>query len=320
MTLFGLEERGRVGNDRLRMAVLGVVELIARCFEEDRTGSEMGSAGLERHRRGEPAVRSPGILTWGDVETADANLNAGSMAPPTNPNPVFTTTHWSIVLQAAHSDPAAAGAALEGLCKRYWDPVHAFVRQRVYDAHETEDLTQEFFRFLLEREVVRQADRRKGRFRAFLLAALTNFLHNERDKRQTLKRGGGHEQVSLDENFDEAAFAADRSIDTPGRFFDRRWAEMIVQRVLDALAGEHQQRGKGDVYRGLQPFLTGEPTAADYERLGRELGMEPGAVKVALHRARRRFGELLRSEVAHTVERPEEVEEEIRHLLNAIAE
>ena len=239
----------------------------------------------------------------------------------TGDNPNFSTTNWSVVLAAVRSDPAAAAAALERLCRRYWYPVYAFVRHRGHDVHESEDLTQGFFHFVLERQALQQVDRQKGRFRTFILAALTNFLHNERDRNQALKRGGGHEIVSLDEGFAESVYALEaRTGEMPETLFERRWAAMLVRSVLEELGREHTNRGKGPVFAALQPLLTGEPSRSDYDRLAPQLAMEVGALKVALHRARRRFGELLRSEVAHTVESPEEVESEIRHLLAAIAE
>lgn len=239
----------------------------------------------------------------------------------TNQNPNFSTTNWSVVLAAVQSDPATATAALERLCRRYWYPVYAFVRQRGHDVHDSEDLTQGFFHSILERQALHRVDRQKGRFRTFVLTALTNFLHNERDKSQTRKRGGRHQIVSLDEEFAESVYALEaRNGETPDTLFERHWASMLVGRVLEELRREYDGRGKGALFAGLQPLLTGEPVGADYDRLALQLGMEPVAVKVALHRARRRFGELLRSEVAHTVSQPEEVEAEIRHLLAALAE
>ena len=241
------------------------------------------------------------------------------MAPSNDPN--FSTTNWSVVLAAAQTDPVASNRALERLCGRYWYPVYAFVRQRGHDVHDAEDLTQGFFHFVLERQALQRADREKGRFRTFILAALTNFLHNERDKGQAQKRGGRHQIVSLDEEFAEAVYALEaRNGETPETLFERRWTAMLVRRVLEELRREYDGRGKGVVFAALQPFLTGEPAGADYDRLAQQLGMEAGTVKVALHRARRRFGELLRSEVAHTVESPEEVESEIRHLMAVMVE
>lgn len=232
-------------------------------------------------------------------------------------NPNFLTTHWSLVLGAAQNDLAA----LDWLCGRYWYPVYAFVRRAGHDLHTAEDYTQGFFHFLIERQALHRVDREQGRFRTFMLTVLTNFLHNERDRQATEKRGGRNEIVSLEIELAEQIYALEISNGySPEAQFDQGWAATLVRRVLEELRREQEQRGKAAIFAGLQPFLTGEPVAEGYERLGRELELEPGTVKVTLHRLRRRFGELLRHEVAHTVERPEDVEAELRHLLAAIAE
>lgn len=233
----------------------------------------------------------------------------------------FSTTQWSIVLDALGGNPERARAALEKLCNRYWYPVYAFVRRHGHDAHDAEDLTQSFFHFLLARQAFQSVNPERGRFRSFLLAALTNFLHNERDRELAQKRGGRQEIVSLDEQLAESLYCSESPNGAnPERHFDRSWAALLVRRVLDELRAEYEQRGKAALFAGLQTFLTGEPAAADYDRLAQQLGMETNALKVALHRARRRFGELLRREVAHTVPHPDEIQAEIRHLLGAIAE
>ncbi|MDB6025246.1 MAG: hypothetical protein JWM68_1469 [Verrucomicrobiales bacterium] len=232
----------------------------------------------------------------------------------------FSTTQWSVVMAAAQVDPQKAHAALGKLCSRYWYPVYAFTRQKGYGLHESEDLTQGFFHFVLARQAFQSVDPQKGRFRSFLLAALSNFLNDERDKQQTWKRGGRQTFVSLDEERPEEAYRRE-PVDsaTPEKYFERSWAAMLVRRVLDQLRQEYESRGKVAVFAGLQPLLTDDSAGGDYDRLAKQLGMEVGAIKVSLHRMRRRFGELLRREVAHTVSRPEEVEEEIRQLLAAIA-
>jgi RNA polymerase sigma-70 factor (ECF subfamily) len=236
-------------------------------------------------------------------------------------NHEFSTTEWSVVLDLMHADPQRAQAALHKLCSRYWYPLYAFVRQKGHPVHEAEDLTQGFFHFILSRNTFQAADRSKGRFRTFLLTSLVNFLHNERDKATALKRGGAHEIISLDEAVAETTYSLEPADNgTPDKAFERRWAAVLVERVLDQLRTEHEQRGKAALFSALRPLLTGEPVAADYDGVSQQLGMEQGTVKVVLHRARRRFGELLRREVAHTVARPEDVEPEIRQLLAAIAQ
>jgi len=232
---------------------------------------------------------------------------------------VFDTTHWSQVITAGQTGMSNAAAALEELCRKYWPPIYAFVRRRGSDPHEAEDLTQAFFVHLLEHEGIKKAERAKGKFRTFLLASLTNFLNNEWDKSQTLKRGGQRQIVSLDEEAAEERYRSERvDLLTPERIFERRWAQTLVERALTQLKGEYDSREKGALFATLEPGLTGETPAGVCAEWAAVLGMGEGAVRVALHRMRRRFGELLRGEIAKTVVSPAEVEEEIRLLFAAV--
>lgn len=233
---------------------------------------------------------------------------------------VFSTTHWSMVMVSVQGDLPAARAALERLCRSYWYPIYAFVRRRGFDQHEAEDLTQAFFAFLLEKESLRKVDRGKGRFRTFLLAALTNFLANEWDKARTLKRGGQRTIISLDETLSEELYRHDavESL-TPERLFERRWAGALIEQVLALLKSEYAAGGKAGLFAKLELALTGEVPAGAFAEWAAELAMSEGAVKVALHRLRRRFGDVLRTEIAHTVSSAEEIDDEIRHLFAAIA-
>lgn len=234
-------------------------------------------------------------------------------------NPDFTTTQWSEVLAVRDTAPSRASDALERLCSRYWFPIYAFIRRQGNTAHQAEDLTQGFFQFVLERQVLHRANREKGRFRNFILASLANFLHNQHDHAAAAKRGGNHTLISLDEERAEEILAREpESFGSPDQAFERGWAVTMIRRVFENLRAEQAERGRLEVFEALHPHLTGEPAAGDYERLGASLKMETGALKVALHRLRRRFGELLRKEVAYTVAGPEEVEAEIRHLLAAL--
>jgi RNA polymerase sigma-70 factor (ECF subfamily) len=234
-------------------------------------------------------------------------------------SPGFPTTQWSVVLDAAHADSALASAALEKLCRRYWYPVYAFVRQRGHPVHAAEDLTQGFFAALLARRAFDRVEASKGRFRSFLLASLNHHLLNEHDRAQTRKRGGGCHVISLEELGAEEQYRLETADhESPEHQFDRRWATVLVQRVLERLREEWAQRGNATLFHGLQPWLTSEPEPGAHERLGAQLSMEPGTLSVALHRLRRRFGALLRAEVAHTVSTPEDVEAELRHLLAVI--
>lgn len=230
----------------------------------------------------------------------------------------FATTQWSVVIEAAHDDLARSTAALEKLCRQYWYPVYAFVRRRGAHKPEAEDLTQAFFTHLLDKETLKKVDRRKGKFRTFLLASLTNFLTNEWDKRQTQKRGGQYQIMSLHEAAEEIYGREPVEPRAPEKLFDRRWALLLVETVLTRLKADYAQQHKSALFEKLESGLTGELDAGWYEAKAKELDMTEGAVRVALHRLRRRFGELLRAEVGHTVATPREVDEEIRHLFASI--
>jgi RNA polymerase sigma-70 factor (ECF subfamily) len=233
-------------------------------------------------------------------------------------DPNFSTTNWSLVLEVLDTAPGRALGALERLCARYWFPVYAFIRRRGNDVHLAEDLTQGFFEFAIERRLLGRAQPERGRFRNFLLTSLDNFLHNQHDRATAAKRGGRHQIVPLDEA-EEILARQPAGGAAPGDSFDRHWALTLVRHVMEHLHAEFTGRGRAAVCDALQPYLTGEPAAGDYARIAAGLGMEPGALKVALHRMRQRFGELLRREVAYTVADPADVEDEIRHLLAVLA-
>lgn len=262
-----------------------------------------------------------------------ATVSTKPMEPPANELPerddccfgqdkaaAFSTTHWSVVLTAGQDNPTGAAAALEQLCRRYWYPIYVFVRRRGADRHEAEDLTQGFFAHLFEMETLKKADRRKGKFRTFLLSALTKFLSNEWDKRQTAKRGGRRQIISLDEAAAEQLYSLEPvEPGSPEKLFDRRWAATLVEGGLTRLREEYRVRGKAELLAQLELSLTQEAGPGRYAEWAGTLGMSEGAVRVALHRLRRRFGELLREEIAQTVTGTAEVDEEIRHLFEAIS-
>jgi RNA polymerase sigma factor (sigma-70 family) len=231
----------------------------------------------------------------------------------------FSATNWSVVLEAGRTDVARAAVALEPLCAKYWQPIYAFIRRRGSDHHRAEDLTQAFFAHLLEKRTLKTVDRRKGKFRSFMLASLTNFLTNEWDRRQTLKRGGGRQIVSFDEITAEELYRHE-PVDqfSPEKIFERRWALTVIEQVFNRLENECKP-DKANLFITLKPGLTGEITPGLYADWATALNMNEGTVKVALHRLRRRFGELLRSEIAYTVADPAEVAVEIRHLLAVIS-
>jgi RNA polymerase sigma factor (sigma-70 family) len=231
---------------------------------------------------------------------------------------VFCTTLWTTVLTARSTDKDAAGQALERLCQIYWRPVHAFIRRGGARPHDAEDLTQEFFATLLQKDILKRVEREKGKFRTFLLAALTNFLHNDWDKQRRLKRGGNYQIISLADA--EAGYSERPSDDlTPERLFDRRWAFDLIEHVRRRLLEEYAEAGKPGVFQKLEPHLTQELTAQTRCQLAAVLNMNEGTVKIALHRLRRRFGEALRGEIAQTVATREEIDQEIRHLFATIS-
>jgi len=238
--------------------------------------------------------------------------------PVTKEDQIFSTTLWTMVLTIRSPDYAAANRALERLCQIYWRPVHAFIRRGGAPPHDAEDLTQEFFASLLINETLKKAERSRGKFRTFLLTALTNFLHNQWDKRNRLKRGGGNQIISL---FDaESSYLELPGADlTPDRIFDRRWAFSLIAQARLRLQTEFDEAGKPEVFRLLEPHLTQELSAQACAGLGASLHLSEGAVRTTLHRLRRRFGEALRAEIGETVSTREEIDEEIRHLFNSVA-
>jgi RNA polymerase sigma factor (sigma-70 family) len=237
-----------------------------------------------------------------------------------NRHGAFSTTHWSMVLTAGNGNLAGATSALEQLCGKYWYPIYAFVRRRGSNVHEAEDLTQAFFAHLLEKETLKQVDRQKGKFRTFLLASLTNFLNNDWRKTQTLKRGGQHQIISLDETVAENRYQLEAAdLAAPEILFERRWALTLLEQVFTRLKQEYTASKKAGLFIQLESLITGEITVGQYAELSLALGMKEEAVRVALSRARRRFGELLRHEIAQTVASPTDVEDEIRHLFAAIS-
>jgi RNA polymerase sigma factor (sigma-70 family) len=220
------------------------------------------------------------------------------------------------VLAAGGGASPAARAALDSLCQTYWYPLYAYVRRSGRDAEEAKDLTQEFFVGFLARNTVSFADPARGRFRTFLLTAMKHFLANEWKKENRLKRGGGQPALSLDTAEGEAQFTAEPAdAATPEVLYERRWAAALLERVLRALEDESHAAGKGELFAALKASLWGGSRAATHAEAAARLGMSEGAFKVAAHRLRARYRELLRAEVAHTVSSLGEVDEELRHLV-----
>jgi RNA polymerase sigma-70 factor (ECF subfamily) len=227
----------------------------------------------------------------------------------------FGTTQWSVVLQAG----LGAEAALLRLCRTYWPPLYSFIRRRGHAVHEAQDLTQAFFAHVLEHRALGTVTPSKGRFRSFLLVSLKHFLDNEWHKSQTQKRGGGHTFISWDELKPEERDSLEpRDDSTPEKVFNRRWALMLLERVMDQLRNECVAAHKGELFDKLKAYLTGDETGKSYQQLAAELNMSEGALKVTIHRLRRRFGELVRAQISKTVAGPDEVDDEIRQLFAAL--
>jgi len=232
----------------------------------------------------------------------------------------FALTHWSVVVAAGGSDSTHARTALEKLCRTYWQPIYAFVRRQGHSPHDAQDLTQEFFARLLEKKSLADVDRAKGRFRSFLLASLKHFLANEWDKARAEKRGGGQVLIPIDPHTAETSCGVDPADGvTAEKVFERRWALTLLDHVLQRLREEHVGDGKEALFEQLKLTLTEASRSVPYAEIAARLDMSEGAVKVAVHRLRQRYRELLRLEIAETVTSPAEVEEEIRALFSALA-
>jgi RNA polymerase sigma-70 factor (ECF subfamily) len=231
----------------------------------------------------------------------------------------FRSTHWSIVLAAGDSQSPATTGALEKLCRAYWYPLYAFVRRQGWSEPDSQDLTQAFFAYLLEKKGIGRAAPEKGKFRSFLLASLTNFLNNERDKRQRLKRGGGMEILPLEMGPGETRYIAEPAIeDSPERIFERQWAQVVIERAAGRLQDEFAAAGQLERFIVLKDFLMGDAETLSYSEAATKLGLSVPAVTSAIHRFRGRFREVFHDEIAQTLESPDHVEEEIRHLLAAL--
>lgn len=229
----------------------------------------------------------------------------------------FGTTHWSLVLTAGEHRGVESEQALSELCEAYWYPIYAYVRRRTASVHQAQDLTQAFFQRLLEQQSIAAADPERGRFRAFLITACRRFLVNEWHKEHAAKRGGGVCLLSLDLQAGESRYAVEPAdAETPEQLFERQWALTLLARVLDALRQEHVAKGKAEYFEVLKPFLSG--AGGRYDEAAAKLGVSTGAVKVAAHRLRSRFRELLRSEIAGTLQNPQDVDDEIRQLFTVL--
>ena len=239
---------------------------------------------------------------------------------------MFTTTRWSLVLAGANADgdQHKAAEALAELCRTYWRPIFSYVCRRGYSSEDAQDITQDFFLMILKTNWLRQADQNRGRFRSLLLKSVQNFLHNVTDTNRTLKRGGAVEFVAWDAWMAEAPSQisiSPRALNAvaPERLFDLRWAATVVEQALRRLREECEGKGRLRLFEALRDYLAAEHADISYAKLATALGVSETVVKKQLHNLRERYRWLLRDEVAHTVENPADVDDEIRHLCATLA-
>jgi RNA polymerase sigma-70 factor (ECF subfamily) len=247
-------------------------------------------------------------------------FTCASETPAAIPARDFRTTRWTVVLAAAHRDSSTAQEALAQLCQMYWYPLYAYIRRRGNNPTDAEDLTQGFFERLLEKDYLGDLTPGMGRFRSFLLTALNHYLANEWDRAQTRKRGGDRVIVSLDDQDAETRYQFEPVENvTPETLFEQRWALTVLERVLARLREEFVASEKAGLFDQLKGFLSADQPEGAYRDVAARTGLKEGTVKVAVHRLRRRYGELLRAEIAETVHEPGEVEDEVRHLISVLA-
>ncbi len=232
----------------------------------------------------------------------------------------FLPTHWTVVLAAGSRDSSEAHDALEKLCRTYWPPIYAFIRRQGYSPHDAQDLTQGFFARILEKNWISTANPARGRFRSFLLGTLKHFLANEWDRCSAQKRGGGQVLIPIDATSAETSCGFEPADQlTAEKVFERRWALTLLDQVLRQLRQEYVSDGKQALFDQLKHTLTEASRSVPYTEIALRLNTSEGAIKVAVHRLRQRYRELLRAEIASTVAGSEEVDDEIRNLFSALA-
>lgn len=232
----------------------------------------------------------------------------------------FTTTHWSVVLAAHADDPARARAALEKLCTVYWYPLYAYLRRRGHQPADAEDLAQGFIEHLLERRFFEAADPDKGRFRSYLLASLNHFVADTAEKAARQKRGAGKPLLSLDAMMAERRYALEPADPcNPEQLFERRWALTLLDTVLQRLETEAAESGRANLFQQIKGALVGDRGGVSYGELAPQLGLSEAALTMTVQRLRRRYRELVREEIAHTVSRPVQIDEEMRHLFQVLS-
>ncbi|MSU61826.1 MAG: sigma-70 family RNA polymerase sigma factor [Pedosphaera sp.] len=243
----------------------------------------------------------------------------GSTIIPLPVSPVFATTQWSVILRAGGEDSPLQHDAIAQLCRAYWYPLYAYVRRQGASPEDAQDLTQGFFARLIERKVVSEADADKGKFRWFILGTLKHYLANQHDLKAAAKRGGNCIHVSLDDLNVESRYQIEPVTTlSPDKLFDRSWAVTLLERVREQLREHYTQAGKLDRFERLESFIPGGQTRGSYEEVARDLGVSEGALRVELHRLKATYRQFLRSEIAHTVSNPVEIDEELRYLIEVM--
>jgi RNA polymerase sigma factor (sigma-70 family) len=234
---------------------------------------------------------------------------------------VFNTTHWSVVLAAGEEGSEQATVALSRLCQTYWFPVYAFIRKRGHSPEQAEDFTQEFFAVFLEKNYVAKAARDRGRFRVFLMSSVENFLHNQYDRAQAQKRGGGQKLISLDGADAEERYQIEPVEEAdPVRVYEQQWAATLLETVLNRLRNEFGAEGRAGLFDDLQAHLWGEAETIPYPQLAEKFGLSAGNVKTIAHRLRERYRGVLREEISQTVAKPGEVDDEIQYLMRIVGQ
>jgi RNA polymerase sigma factor (sigma-70 family) len=255
-------------------------------------------------------------LVWAYNRTMAFHNNEFDKSPARGDR--FVTTHWSVVASAGDGQSPEAQQALATLCESYWFPLYAFVRRAGHSAEDAQDLTQDFFARLMTQRLLTKADRQKGKFRSFLLAAMKHFLADQWDHAHAQKRGGGQAVISFDSLNAETRYRLEPACDlTPEKMFEKQWALSLLEHVLSRLHAELVAEGKAAMFEALKDTLMGVRSSS-YAAVAAELGMTEGAIKVAAHRMRRRYRALLQEEIAQTVASSDEIADEIRYLLSCL--
>ncbi len=245
-------------------------------------------------------------------------MTSTSTETPRQSEAWFVTTHWSVVGTAREKDSPKSAAALEMLCRTYWYPLYSFVRRQGRTPEDAQDLTQQFFARLLEKDYLKSVAQEKGKFRTFLLVALRRFLANEWDRQHAQKRGGFAPILSIDQELAESRFRVEPvANDQPDQLFDRQWAMTLLDQTMKRLEEEYVSTGRAKLFEALRGLIAKEDSGLSYTQVAARLNLSEAAIKMAVHRLRLRYREILKVQIAETVSSEEEIEEEIRHLFAA---